>query len=77
MHITVQSDHVQVDLIDDGNEAHVDLGSACMPEDALAERGRGLAMAKLVLDRLIYRREARVNYWTLASHTFGIAEAVA
>jgi anti-sigma regulatory factor (Ser/Thr protein kinase) len=48
-----------------------------MPEDVLAERGRGLAMAKLVLDKLTYRREARVNYWTLASHTFGIAEAVA
>ena len=77
MHITVQSDHVLVDLIDDGNEAHVDLGSACMPEDVLAERGRGLAMAKLVLDRLTYRREAGVNHWTLTSHPFGFVEAVA
>ena len=66
-----------VDLIDDGNEAHVDLGSACMPEDVLAERGRGLAMAKLVLDRLTYRREAGVNHWTLTSHPFGFVEAVA
>ena len=77
MHITVQSDHVLVVLIDDGNEAHVDVAAASMPGDDLAERGRGLAMAKLVLDRLTYRREAGVNYWTLASHPFGFIEAVA
>ena len=77
MHITVQSDQVLIDLIDDGSEAHVDLGTACMPEDVLAERGRGLAMAKLALHRLTYRREANMNYWTLASHPFGFVEAVA
>lgn len=77
MHITVQSDHLLVVLIDDGIEAHVDLGSACMPEDSLAERGRGLAMAQLALDRLTYQREAGLNYWTLASHSFGFVEAVA
>jgi serine/threonine-protein kinase RsbW len=77
MQITVQSDHVLVVLIDDGNEAHVDLGSACMPEDVLAERGRGLAMATLVLYRLTYQREAGANYWTMASHPFDFIEAVA
>lgn len=77
MHITVLSDHVLVVLIDDGNEAEVDLGSVCMPVDVLAERGRGLAMAKSVLGRLTYRREADVNYWTLTSHPFGFVVAVA
>lgn len=77
MQIAIQPDHVLVMLIDDGNEAHVDLGSVGMPEDDLAERGRGLAMATLVLDRLTYQREAGANCWTMASHTFEFIKAVA
>ena len=52
MHVSVQSDHVLVVLIDDGNEAGIDLASVGMPGDVLAERGRGLAMAKSVLSGL-------------------------
>lgn len=77
MQIAIQPDHVLVVLIDDGNEAHVDFESVGMPEDVLAERGRGLAMATLVLDRLTYQREAGVNCWTMASHPFELVEAVA
>lgn len=72
MEIAVHADHVLVTVIDNGNEAHVDLGAIRMPDD-LAERGRGLAMAKLVLDRFDYRRQAGLNCWTLASRPFQAA----
>lgn len=77
MQIAIQPDHVLVMLIDDGNEAHVDFDSVGMPDDVLAERGRGLAMATLVLYRLTYQREAGANCWTMASHPFDFIEAVA
>ncbi len=77
MHVSVQSDHIVVVLIDDGNEAEIDLASVCMPADGFAERGRGLAMAKSVLGGLAYRRDAEANYWTLTSHRFGFVVAVA
>lgn len=40
----------------------------CMPNE-LAERGRGLAMARTVLERLHYCRDL-VNCWTLVSKQF-------
>jgi anti-sigma regulatory factor (Ser/Thr protein kinase) len=39
--------------------------------DATAERGRGLAMAKTVLDQLAYRCDDQGNQWTLISQRFG------
>jgi serine/threonine-protein kinase RsbW len=77
MQIAIQPDHVLVVLIDDGNEAHVDFDTVGMPEDLLAERGRGLAMATMVLNSFTYRREAGLNRWTMASHPFEFVEAVA
>lgn len=41
------------------------------PPDALAKRGRGLALASAVLDRLVYRRHENYNQWTLLSRRFG------
>src|SRR6266700_363368 len=34
--------------------------------DELAERGRGLAMARTAVDEVAYRRVGTVNYWKLA-----------
>ena len=70
MDIAVLSDRMQVEFTDDGDElpAPVDLGSVQMPE-AMAERGRGLALAQAMLDELTYRR-TRLNHWTLVSKPF-------
>ena len=50
---------------DEGDPADVDLTTVTMP-DAMAERGRGLALAKACLDQLTYRRDSTGNHWTLA-----------
>lgn len=59
------ADEVEIVFTDDGDPAHVDLASIGMPGE-LAEGGRGLAIAKAVLDRLTYRRDEMGNHWTLA-----------
>ena len=69
MEVRVLPNEVHVSFTDDGFPAHVDL-SAVRGAHMLAERGRGLAMAQAVLERLCYRR-SRVNHWTLVSKQFG------
>ena len=69
MEVHVLHNEVRVNFIDDGFPAKVDLG-ALRGVDEWAERGRGLAMAQAVLDRLCYRRNW-VNHWTLVSRPFG------
>ena len=68
MEVRVLADKVSVSFIDDGPPAHVDVSAAVMP-DHFAECGRGLALARNVLDRLHYRRSF-VNHWTLVSRQF-------
>lgn len=60
---------VEVVFIDYGPEAHVDLTDLSFPDD-LAERSRGLALARSVLGELSYRRCDNVNRWTLISEDF-------
>lgn len=69
MEVVVLPDEVQVRFIDDGHEAHIDLDSVHLPDD-LAERGRGLAVARTVLRHLSYQRVADGNCWTLLSERF-------
>ena len=66
--IRVFADHVRVEFADDGLPAEIDLTAVEMP-DEMAERGRGLALAQSVLEKLTYRRNA-VNHWTLLSKRF-------
>lgn len=68
MEIRVLADHVRVEFADDGLPAEIDLTAVEMP-DEMAERGRGLALAQSVLEKLTYRRNA-VNHWTLLSKRF-------
>lgn len=63
-------DQVHVTFADDGPPVDIDLASAAMP-DAMAERGRGLALAQTVLDQLAYRCDDLGNQWTLISQRFG------
>lgn len=60
---------VRVEFVDDGQPFAGELDSAHLP-DELAERGRGLALARAVLERLEYRRDTH-NHWTLVSKSFG------
>ena len=57
-----------MEFTDNGGPLHVDLNAVSLPDD-MAERGRGLPLAKAVLDRLIYERDA-LNHWTLVSKRF-------
>lgn len=68
MEVRVLADKVQVSFVDDGPPAAVDVSEAVMPHQ-MAESGRGLALARAVLDRLHYRRGV-VNHWTLVSRQF-------
>lgn len=69
MRVRIGDDQVNVCFTDDGRPADVDLRFVYQP-DAMAESGRGLAMAMEVLEGLRYRRHA-LNYWSLASRRFG------
>lgn len=64
IHLRLTSDQIRVVFTDEGSPAVVDLTSVAMPAGA-ADRGRGLAIAKALLDELTYRREDGTNRWTL------------
>lgn len=68
LEVRVLADRIQVDLFDDGRPTDVDLTAAVLP-DAMAERGRGIALAKASLEQLSYRRDT-LNHWTLISKRF-------
>lgn len=70
MRVWAHADHVHVDFTDDGWPADVDLAAWRMP-DALAENGRGLALARAMLRELSHRRDGDTNRWTLVSRRFG------
>lgn len=69
MELRVLADAVHACFTDDGAPAAVDISKAEMP-DHMAESGRGLALARAVLDGLHYRRSCVVNHWTLVSRQF-------
>ena len=69
MRITVHPDQVEIAFTDTGVQADIDLDNVQMP-DELAERGRGLPLAKAVLAQLAYHRSERDNHWTLVSRAF-------
>lgn len=68
MEVQALPGEVRVQFTDDGVAARFDLNAVRMP-DAMAERGRGLALARAVLDLLCYQRYA-CNHWTLVSKQF-------
>ncbi len=68
--VAVRADHVRVVVADDGAAADVDVKIVGLPDDVLAERGRGLAMAKRLCDELTYERRDGWNHWTMTSKPF-------
>jgi serine/threonine-protein kinase RsbW len=49
---------------DDGSEPKVDLSDLQMP-DATADAGRGIVLARALVDDVTYRRSASTNIWTV------------
>lgn len=68
MDVSVSPSQVQVEFSDDGEPVDVDLDVVTLPDD-MAERGRGLALARSVLAHLSYRR-SELNHWLLISKPF-------
>ncbi|MGV1006244.1 MAG: ATP-binding protein [Candidatus Nanopelagicales bacterium] len=68
MEVRVLPGEVHVYFADGGIPLQVDLNSVSLP-DAMAERGRGLALAQAALSDLSYKRDT-VNHWTLVSKRF-------
>jgi serine/threonine-protein kinase RsbW len=62
-------DEVEVEFTDIGEPADLDLAETAMP-DVLAERGRGLPLAKAALRLLSYFRDEFGNHWRLVSKAF-------
>lgn len=60
-------DRLEAEFRDDGRPVQVDLASVALPDD-LAERGRGLAIARGALDELSYQRDGDTNRWLLVRH---------
>lgn len=69
MEVLVSPEQVHVAFLDDGPPAVVDLTGAPEMPHHTAERGRGLALAHAVLDRLWYHRNL-FNHWILVSNRF-------
>lgn len=67
--VAVSADQVRLEFTDDGDPVDVDIAAATLP-DEMAERGRGLALARSVLAELAYDRR-EVNHWILVSKPFG------
>lgn len=70
MHVRPMASEVQVEFVDDGIPAQIDLDNVSLPED-MAETGRGLALAQAALAQLSYRRDYTENHWILVSKHFG------
>ena len=62
-------DQVHVAFADNGPPADIDLSRVEMP-DAMATRGRGLALAQAVLEQLTHRCDTSGNHWTLIGQRF-------
>jgi serine/threonine-protein kinase RsbW len=61
--LRLEQDTALASLVDSG-PAVLDFATRAMP-DAQSESGRGLPMARWLLDELLYKRDGEVNRWKL------------
>jgi serine/threonine-protein kinase RsbW len=69
MELQLLPGEVHVSFHDQGVPADVDLANPVMPSE-FAQRGRGLALAAAVMNRISYVRDDTGNHWTLVSKRF-------
>ena len=62
--VTAAPGQLAASLTDTGPPANVDLAAVHMP-DVHAEIGRGLALARALVDQLAYQRKDNSNEWSL------------
>jgi serine/threonine-protein kinase RsbW len=62
--LTAEPDRVTARFCDDGRAANVDLVRTQMPGTE-AEFGRGMPLARVLVDELTYERSVSTNIWTL------------
>lgn len=74
MEVRVLPHEVRVEFTDAGRHVQIDLDTVSLP-DEMAERGRGLALAKSALAELAYTKstttKTATNHWKLVSKRFG------
>ena len=63
--LAADDDRLVAELGDNGLPIALDMSAVAMPDDELAESGRGLALATAALDDLRYERVEGRNHWTL------------
>ena len=68
--LVVTTTRLQGTLTDDGPAFDGDLDAA-LPDDLLAESGRGLPMARALLDELTYQRTEQTNRWLMVRRREG------
>ena len=56
---------LSADILDNGAAVDVDVAGATLPEDDLAESGRGLVLARMALSEISYQRVSDRNHWHL------------
>jgi serine/threonine-protein kinase RsbW len=65
LEVDVRPDRVQAVFLDTGAAFEGDLDTAALPDDEYAERGRGLALARALVDEVTYARDGGTNRWCL------------
>lgn len=63
--LTVLPDRLEGRLSDSGQELPRSLSVATAPDDDMSEDGRGLFLARAVLDELVYVRTPEANTWSM------------
>jgi serine/threonine-protein kinase RsbW len=71
LEVEVHPDRVQAVFRDSGAAFGGDLDAAGLPDDELSERGRGLALARTLLDQVAYERAGGINQWSLVRRRTG------
>ncbi len=65
--LIASGDRVEAQFRDTGSPVDVEVAAAHVP-DSMAETGRGLALARAVVDNVAYERTGSTNRWHVVKH---------
>lgn len=66
--IELSSERLSVELADGGRPMEADLFSKALPDDPLADSGRGMAIIRSCADQVSYARQGSINRLVLTKH---------